>query len=188
MSITEEQANGWRKDRNASAIKNEVDISYVYQVGFPDKLAGLFPQYVWQYPKSRAEESGRAFDVLLNSRVKIELECGTKQTDWIDSLGDVKPHWNRGLSVATRKALPGRWDIFIKYNMNLNSFFAFTYEFFDATSVLKTGVKHSLGYKTNDSFVSVPWDKIVNDPTRMVYDDFGLLEEMFKNSIDKKSD
>lgn len=176
-NLTTSQINGWRSSKDKQAISNEVTKSYYYQVAMCKKLERLYQGHNFQYPESQEEERGDSFDLKIDN-LTVELECGTTQSKW-DSVLGMYPYWKYGLNVLTRKCVEGRWDIFIKYNTKLNSFFALTYPFLMEVGKIKEGISHSLGYNTNNNVISVAWEDIVNDPAKMVYDDFGLLIEMF---------
>jgi len=102
MRLNREQTDGWRNDRDGEKIAAEVDSAYPYQVAFCKKLESLYPNHKFKYPKSRAEESGSAFDLIVDNTFRVELECGTKQLDWKTRLPRPS-RWPRGLSIPSRK-------------------------------------------------------------------------------------
>lgn len=111
--------------------------------------------------------------------VKVELECGTKQVYWTDSLP--RSRWPHGCSVLSRKVenmKTGQFDLFIKYNAACTSFFAFSTKWFLAEVPLELkeyGNRHSHLQVTNNAFVCIPWSQIDAGGTGLAVDNWKQL-------------
>lgn len=95
--------------------------------------------------------------------IKIELECGVTQTQWVSALHENRAKWVQGLNVISRKIVEGQhFTLFIKHNMACNSFFAATYDFIKKNGIVKKQAQNSLGFKTDNVIYSIPWTFVVD--------------------------
>lgn len=118
---------------------------------------------------------------------KIEYESGAKQYKWVNSLVDVRSFWTRGLSILGRKVYATQqYDIFLKTNMAINSFFACKTEWLlnqiESGAITFGESRHCLDFKTDNSFYSIPWkivdQKRASDDLNFCADDWDRLCRM----------
>jgi hypothetical protein len=182
MNLNHNQTDGWRKNKDTSSITKEVSDAYPYQVAFCQKLESLFLTHKFRYPKSIEQELGTTFDLIIDKDIMVELECGTKQYDWKGRLPRPS-RWPRGLSIPSRKFKDNRWDIYIKFNTDLDSFFAVSWDYLKELGLgklnYKENVEHNLGYNTNNNFISIGKNYVRKIPPKMTYDSWDGLEKMF---------
>lgn len=108
----------------------------------------------------------------------IEYEVGATQSQWKTSLEDVRSIWPLGLNVLYRKDHNKDFDIFVKSNVELVSFFAFASTFLQSgiesgRIPKKTLKKHSLRMSTCDEVYSIPW--LMPTSEEYVKDDMNAL-------------
>jgi hypothetical protein len=112
---------------------------------------------------------------------RIELECGSKQTFWINSLEDCRNRWPYGINLLCRKSA-NNFDVFIKYSKNMKSFFAIDMSWVREQvqeELIHGGyIPSEIGFVTNEMKYSIPWEMFDNNIGRYTFrDDFVGLED-----------
>lgn len=112
----------------------------------------------------------------------IELECGKDQVQWKSSVQDNRQKWVLGLNVLSRKISEGKhFHVFIKHNVDCNSFFACTFEYAAQVGKVRYLRKHSLNFKTDNVVYSIPWSETEKpDLKEFCMDDKDKLKELFQ--------
>ena len=114
--------------------------------------------------------------------IRIELECGVMQGQWISKISDNRMKWVQGLNVVSRKISEGQhFSIFIKHNMECNSFFAATYNFIKTHAHMKVQKTNAVKFKTDNVVFSIPWSFITEKREDFCYDDFESLRILIEN-------
>jgi hypothetical protein len=155
------------------------------------QLERLYSQYNFVYPKTTKEDGGRSFDCIVeykdkSSKIKVEIEIAVESNYWKFDL----PLWcwhKRGCSVPERKCHGGRFDVYIKFNDTLDSFFAATDDYID-----KVGITEEVENCVSDqfrcnTFSGIPVKCVKNDGIDMAYDDFDkALPQLLENQLKLK--
>jgi len=189
-ALSDQITKEWRKTAAWKEIEEEAARSFKFQRQCSVMLEGMFPQFPFKYPDKRWMDGKKPFDLLIRPAFKIELEGGLRSLYWTDHIPF--KDWHRGLSVLTRKLVKckdgsTRWDLFIKFSRTRESFFAVTYEYLLKIGVFDRLFRNPLKYSTNNDYLCVPLDKVLNDDQNMCYDDFGLLEKLITNQLKVKN-
>jgi hypothetical protein len=115
--------------------------------------------------------------------IRLELECGVMQGQWVSNINENRSKWVQGLNVVSRKISEGQhFSIFIKHNMACNSFFAATYDFIKSHSTVKIQKTNAIKFKTDNVVYSMPWSVIDNsfETKDFCYDDFEALKTLIE--------
>ena len=122
--------------------------------------------------------------------IRIELECGVMQKQWISCIHENRPQWVQGLNVVSRKIAEGQhFSIFIKHNMACNSFFAATYDFIKTHGIMKVQRKKAISFKTDNVVYSIPWSFVdekdrYNTSVEFCFDNFDDLQILIEAKLE----
>jgi len=170
---------------NHAAISKWARETETFELGFLDLLKEKLPETLGFHVRGHENKRNR-HDVIVehrdfpNQKVLLELECGTGQSQWLESLFDNRDKWVFGLNILSRKISEGKhYDIFVKHNMAGKSFFAARYGWILEHGLVVHLKKHSLHFKTDSTVYSIPWAAVSNDkPYDFCFDDFASLQKM----------
>ena len=115
--------------------------------------------------------------------VYLEFETALTINDWKDRLPS-ESRFPRGLSIPARKVRSKQFDVYLKTNKEITSFFCATFEYIRQYAKLQRNVKNSVN--TDNSFFSIPWEHARKNTDGFVKDDFPLFAEMIRNIVRKK--
>jgi len=163
----------WNKDKDDLARK-----ASPYELKILKKLKELLPEFTFRMHNNKkfthdAVVSKNGVDLLY-----IEFETALTITDWKGKLPS-EERFPRGLSIPARKVRSKQFDIYLKTNKDIDSFFCATFDYIKQFAKLQRNIKNSVN--TDNVFFSIPWKYARKNTDGFVRDNFSLLAEMIRN-------